>query len=179
MIYFHRELKEKLGSDYQIKKALERKEYFKIEKGLYSDTEYVNQLTIIVKKYPYAVISGESAYYYYDLTDFIPNKIVLTTTKNSTIRSDLVKQVRVNDNLFNFGIEETIINGVKVNMYNKERMLVELVRNKNHMGYDLYKEVINNYRKNAYNLDMEKIEEYLKYYRNSNKLFDMIQSEVF
>lgn len=58
---FHKELKEKLKSDYQIQKAVSNKEYFKIENGLYSDAEFVNPLEIICKKYPEAVFTADSA----------------------------------------------------------------------------------------------------------------------
>ena len=44
MLYFHKELKEKLKSDYQIQKAVEEKKYFKIDDGLYSDNQNVNYI---------------------------------------------------------------------------------------------------------------------------------------
>lgn len=47
MLYFHKELKEKLKSDYQIQKAVLNGNYYKIENGLYSDIEFVNPLEII------------------------------------------------------------------------------------------------------------------------------------
>lgn len=179
MLYFHKELKEKLKSDYQIQKAVEEKIYFKIDDGLYSDKPNVNYVEIIAKKYPNFVIYGDSAYYYHDLTDFIPNKVVLATTKNNKIRSKFVKQVRLTDNLFNLGITKLSINGTTINIYDKERMLIELARSKNKMGYDMYKEIITNYRKIADNLDIEKIEKYLSYFPYEDKLFEIIQDEVF
>ena len=179
MLYFHKELKEKLKSDYQIQKAVEEKKYFKIDEGLYSDNPNANYIEVIAKKYPNFVIYGDSAYYYHNLTDFIPQKIVLATTKNNTIRSNFVKQVRLTDELFNLGITKLKISGIEFNIYDKERMLIELVRGKNTMGYDMYKEIITNYRKIADDLDMEKIENYLSYFPYGDRLFEMIQDEVF
>ena len=101
MLYFHKELKEILKSDYQIQKAIKEKSYYKVDDGLYSDKPNVNYIEIIAKKFPNFVIYGDSAYYYHNLTDFIPNKIVLATTKNDRIRSKFVKQVRLTDELFN------------------------------------------------------------------------------
>lgn len=179
MLYFHKELKAKLKSDYQIQKAVEEKKYYKIDEGLYSDNSNINYIEIIAKKYPSFVIYGDSAYYYHNLTDFIPQKIVLATTKNNTIRSNFVKQVRLTDELFNLGITKLKINGIEFNIYDKERMLIELVRGKNTMGYDMYKEIITNYRKIVDELDMEKIEKYLSYFPYEDRLFEMIQDEVF
>lgn len=179
MLYFHKELKEKLKSDYQIQKAVAEKKYFKVDDGLYSDKPNVNYIEIIAKKFPNFVIYGDSAYYYLNLTDFIPTKVVLATTKNNKIRSKYVKQVRLTDELFNIGITKIEINGILINIYDKERMLIELARSKNQIGYDMYKEIITNYRKISDSLNMEKIENYLTNFPYSDKLFEIIQDEVF
>lgn len=179
MLYFHKELKEILKSDYQIQKAVKEKSYYKVDDGLYSDKPNVNYIEIIAKKFPNFVIYGDSAYYYHNLTDFIPNKIVLATTKNDRIRSKFVKQVRLTDELFNIGITKIEINGIYMKIYDKERMLIELARGKNTMGYDMYKEIITNYRKISDSLDIEKIEKYLIYFPYKDRLFEIIQDEVF
>ena len=90
-----------------------------------------------------------------------------------------IKQVRLQDNLYNLGVQEVKIDEDVIRVYDKERMLIELARNKNKMGYDEYKEIVINYRKIADDLDIEKIEEYLKNYTNGDKLFEIIQNEVF
>ncbi len=76
-------------------------------------------------------------------------------------------------------MQEVKIDEDVIRVYDKERMLIELARNKNKMGYDEYKEIVINYRKIADDLDIEKIEEYLKNYTNGDKLFEIIQNEVF
>lgn len=179
MLYFHKELKKKLKTDYQIQKLVLEKKLFKLDVGLYSDVKDVSYIEIIAKKYPKYVIYGESAYYYHNLTDFIPQKMILATTQNDKIRSGLVRQVKLTDELFNLGVTKIMINNVLVNIYDKERMLIELARSKNTIGYDMYKEIITNYRKIVGNLDMEKIEKYLSYFPYGDKLFEIIQDEVF
>jgi hypothetical protein len=79
--------------------------------------------------------------------------------------------------LYNLGKTQIEYEGVTINIYDKERMLIDLARNKNQIGYDLYKEIIANYRKNT--LDTQKIEEYLQYFVNGDKIFEIIQDEVF
>lgn len=120
MLYFHKELKEKLKSDYQIQKVVEEKQYFKVDDGLYSDKPNSDYIEIIAKKFPNFIIYGDSAYYYHNLT------VVLATTKNNKIKSNFVKQVRLTDKLFNVGITKTKINGITINIYDKEKMLIEL-----------------------------------------------------
>ena len=180
MLYNHSEIKDKYKSTYQIRKALENKKIFKIEKGIYSDVPSVHYLAVIMKKYPYGVITSYSAYYYHNLTDVIPDKIYLATDRNNRmISSNKIKQIRMKDELYNLGKTQIDYEGTKINIYDKERMLIELARNKNKIGYDLYKEIITNYRKLANLLDTQKIEEYLQYFVNGDKIFEIIQDEVF
>lgn len=180
MLYFHKELKEKLKSDYQIQKAVTNKEYYKIENGLYSDIEFVNPLEIIVKKYPNAIFTSDSAYYYYDLTDVIPDYFYLATKRSdSRINDKNIKQVFIPNDLFNFGKTQIEIENIKINVYDEERMLVELIRKKNIIPFDYYKEIITNYRKKADKLDIYKIQQYISYYKNEASLYDTLMREVF
>lgn len=180
MLYNYNEILEKYKNDYNIKKALKNKELFKIEKGLYSEKQNIHYLQIISKKYFYAVFGGHSAYYYHNLTDIIPQKIVLCTNRHSTrINNQKIKQIFMNDSLFNLGITKIEYEGYIIKIYDKERLLIELARNKNQMGYDLYKEIITNYREIVDSIDMRKIEKYLSYFFNADKLLEILQNEVF
>ena len=180
MIFTYNELFEKYKNTYRITKAVENKEIFRIEKGIYSDIPNVHYLEIIMKKYSYGIFTSYSAYYYHNLTDVIPNKMYLATNRNATtINSDKIQQIRMKDELYNLGKTQIEYEGIKINIYDKERMLIDLARNKNQMGYDLYKEIVSNYRKQVNLLDTQKIEEYLQYFVNGNKIFEIIQDEVF
>jgi hypothetical protein len=57
-------------------------------------------------------------------------------------------------------------------------MLIELVRNKNKISYDMYKEIINNYRNIIDSLNLLKLQEYLSKFNDGEKLLNMIQEEV-
>lgn len=58
-------------------------------------------------------------------------------------------------------------------------MLIELIRNKSKFSFDYYKEIINNYREIADEIDMSLIADYLKNFINENNILDIIQREVF
>ena len=180
MLYFHKELKVLLKSDYQIQKAVLNGEYYKIENGLYSDVEFVNPLEIICKKYPNAIFTSDSAYYYYDLTDVIPDYFFLATKRtDSRIGDNNIKQLFVPNDLFEFGKTQIEIENVRINIYDEERMLIELIRKKNTIPFDYYKEIISNYRKKVDKLDIYKIQEYISYYKNEATLYDTLMREVF
>lgn len=180
MLYTHKELINTYKSNYQIEKAVKEQKIFKIEKGIYADRKNIHYLEVIIKRYPQAIITGKSAYYYHNLTDVIPDKIYLATKRTAVrINNNKIRQILVSDKLFELGKEALVYEGVIINIYNKERMLIDLARNKNQIGYDLYKEIISNYRKLANSLDTQKIEEYLQYFVNGDKIFEIIQDEVF
>lgn len=180
MIYNYNDVLKKYGSEYKILRALNNKEIYKLSKGVYSNKEFVNYLEVINKKYPNAIFSLESAFYYHKLTDVIPPKFFLATArKNAKINNSRILQLYVPDNLLNLGKTNLSVNGVKINIYDKERMLIELVKNRNKLPFDYYKEIISSYREIVNELDMKKLETYLKKYKNNVRLFDIIQREVF
>lgn len=180
MIYTHRELKDKGMSNYNINKKVENKELYKIENGLYSDTEKYNQLEYIVKKYPNSIFTSESAFFYLGLTDYIPSKYFLATKHNAKkIENDKIEQIFMANHFFETGKSEMNYNNVKINIYNKERMLIELIRNKNTIPFDYYKEIISNYREIADEIDMSLLADYLDCFTNGKRIFEIIHREVF
>ena len=180
MLYFKNELDRTKYSTCRLNKLIENKELFKIDNRLYSDVEFVNPLEIILKKYPNAIFTSDSAYYYYDLTDVIPDYFYLATKRtDSRINDKNVKQIFVPNELFDFGKTQIEIENIIINIYNEERMLVELIRKKNILPFDYYKELITNYRKKSDKLDIYKIQEYISYYKNESTLIDTLMREVF
>ena len=180
MIFSYKELKNQGLDNYKINKKLENKELYKIEIGLYSDTEKYNQLEYVVKKYPNSIFTSESAFFYLGLTDYIPSKYFLATKHNAKkIENDKIEQIFMANHFFETGKTEMNYNNVNINIYNKERMLIELVRNKNSIAFDYYKEIISNYREIADEIDMSLLAEYLEKFTNGKNILEIIHREVF
>lgn len=180
MIYNYKEVKEKYKTYYKINKALKEKEIYKIEKNIYADTQNVNYLEIISKKYPNAIFTMDSAFYFHNLTDVIPSKINLAIERNSSrIKDNKINQVLTIKKLFEIGKTQINIEGVTINIYDKERMLIELIRSKKQIAFDYYKEIISNYRKIINKLDISKIEEYIEMFPHEEHIYESLQREVF
>lgn len=180
MIYSHKEIKKIYKSDYQINKVLENKEIYKIEKNIYSDTKNINFIEIISKKYPNAIFTMDTAFYLHNLTDVIPSKMTLATKRNaSRIKENKILQVFSSEKLFEIGKTEMNVEGTIINIYDKERMLIELIRNRNKIAFDYYKEIIGNYRKIINNLDISKLEEYIMLFPHEEHIYNILQREVF
>lgn len=180
MVYNYKEIIEIYGNDYNLKKALNRNEIFKLDKGIYSSKKVVSPLVIYSKKYPNSVITMDSAYYYYNLTDVIPSKVHLATDRNTDkINNKKIVQTFMSKDILYQGKLSLQTNDGTINIYDRERLLIELIRKKKQISFDYYKEIISNYRKIVDELDMYKIEEYLSLFKNDMSLSNILQMEVF
>lgn len=152
---------EKYKTDYDIRKLLALGKLKRVSRGVYSDDIYESDLAIIAKSYPYAVFTMNSAFYFYGLTDTIPRSYYLMTDKDATnIKDERVCQFFDNYNSLALGVETKNYCGIEIRIFTRERMLVELIRNKNKFPFDYYKEIITNYRKLVYELDIQAVQEY-------------------
>ena len=68
--------------------------------------------------------------------------------------------------------------GDKIKIYNQERMLIELIRNKSKIAFDFYKEIIGNYRKRVNKIDFGKVSEYVEHFKMNQTIMNTIQMEV-
>lgn len=179
MVYTYSECLEKCGSKYNINKLVKEGKLFKQEKGIYSDERYVPELQVISMKYPKAVFTLNSAFFYHNLTDVIPDQYYLMTSRGAAqIADKRVVQIFENSDNLMMGAEFFLQNGIQIQMYNKERMLVELLRNKNKLPFDYYKEILGNYRRIIHEMDIPMIQDYAYALPKSGMIMEALQMEV-
>lgn len=134
---------------------------------------------MIITKYPRAIYTGESAYYYMGLTDVIPEQHFIATKRtDSRIKDENVRQVFVKDELFEIGKIEMEYRGVTIPIYGLERLLVDLIRTKSRLPFDYYKEIIGSYRERAEQMDFFLVEIYASKFRTKKAIMNAIQLEV-
>ena len=90
-----------------------------------------------------------------------------------------IVQLFVDGKILNEGKVTEKIEDEYINIYDKERLLVELIRKRNQISFDYYKELISSYRESSDKLDMYKIEKYLALYKNEVNLSNALLREVF
>lgn len=183
MLYSYCELEKRLGNYSQVKKAVESGKYFKVAHGYYSDEDTnINELEVLFATYPNAILTLEGAFAFYDMSDYIPEKYVIATSQKAhKINNNKVKQLYISDELLNIGKEKVKTKYGFINIYDKERMLIELFRLKSKLSYDYFKEVINSYRKLVMEdqLDIPKLLGYLSLFSNGVSLTKQIRDVVF
>jgi hypothetical protein len=179
MLYNYSQIIDLFGTDRKLKQALTNEQIYKIERGVYSDVKYVSELSVVSMKYSHAIFTLNSAFYYHGLTDVIPEHYYIATSKETTkIRDKRVKQKYENSKELELGAIKMNYNNVEMKIYNKERMLIELIRNKNQLPFDYYKEIILNFRKIINELDIQTIIEYAYALPKTNMVLETLQLEI-
>lgn len=179
MLLTRKDCLKRYGSDYMITKQVAAGKLFRIEKGLWADQPSVPEQAVIAFKYPNAVLTMLSAFYYYGLTDVIPENYDLATDRDAAkIRDERVHQVFIPGHFLKAGAETKNHQGYPIRIYDRERMLIELLRNKSSLPYDLYKEILLNYRKILPQLNMQKIQDYAMASPKSSAIMNALQTEV-
>jgi len=167
------------GGFYHISKAIQDGILHKIAHGVYSDGGRYRNVELLLKKYPAAVVTMHSAYYYYGLTDNVPDKIHLAVERDGTkIRDSNVVEYFVPKGTGGIGVVNARLRSIDLRIVDRERLLIETVRMRTKMPLDLYHEVIGNYRRNASSLYPAKMEDYLDAFPKREVIFDAIKREV-
>lgn len=172
--------RKRFGSPYQIDKAVADGRLTKIEAGVYSDGGRVSELETIQFKYPRGILAFDSAYFYHDLTDAIPDTYHLAMPSNAAaIKDPRVKQYYVPTEIHMIGVTEMNYCGDNVRTYDLERLLIDTARMKSKLPSDLYKEVILAFRARTASLSEEKISTYLQLFPKRNMVERILYEEVF
>lgn len=178
MVYSYKELSEKGYSAYQIKKMVDDKKIYLIEKGSYSTSKDFNYLEYITKKHSNAIVTLETACICYGLLGKNkPYYRIATKQKDRKIHNSCVKQIFMMDSLYYIGINTITYKGFFIRIYDLERLLIEVVRNKVLLEYEDYHEIMNNYKKICRLLNLKKLYEYQKHFKNE-KIKKRIKSEL-
>ena len=179
MLYTWKEVNEVYGYPRKVREALSNGEIYRIGRGYYSKKPYVNPFILVATKYTYAIVTMDTAFYLHGLTDVIPDKTHLATLRSATrIKDSEVVQVFQSDGIFEAGKTQMDYEGALVTIYNKERMLIEALRNSKSMPFDYYKEIIAEYRKISDELDYQKLDEYISLFKKNDYLYNMLRREV-
>ncbi len=155
---------------------------FKIAHGVYSDEmDNAADLESLFLVYKNAVLTNESAFAFYELTDTIPEMYTIATPLNShKISFDYVKQSYMLFPFLKIGLIKVKTKYGYIQIYDKERLLVELFRQRNKFSYELYKEVVANYRKLAIEnkIDFLKVFKYCDSFANGKVIRKNIEDVV-
>ena len=179
MIYTYRGALEKYKTSFQVQKAVKKGKLTKLSRGIYTSSDEFSNFDYVVKKYPKVIFTMNSAFYYLGLTEKKPLKYHLATSRTSLrIKDDNVEQYFQIDKFLSLGVIKKKVNSRYINIYNKERMLIELIRLKNRLDPSYYEEIIHNYYLRKEELNITKLNNYINKFKMRKYLVQKIYEEL-
>ena len=170
---------ERAGSRSALEAKVKNRELFKIDRGVYASSEHPDPLVVAHALYPDAIITMDSALASYGLTDVPPDKVHLATARDATrISRKGYRQYFTEREFLNPGEVETDMGHGNVRIYNRERLLVEVMRRQAALPLDYYREIIDSYRRISEELDIRLVEDYMSLFKGQDAMFDILQREV-
>lgn len=169
MLFNYKEVLKIYKNDYQISKAISNHKLYKVEKGIYSNNHNYNQYEIVVKKYPTAVLVGQTALYLKGYISKEPPKIFLATKRNAL----RIKDNRIQQEFYSKFVEmvKNYFDAIKTEndtflpTFKDEILLVDLLRKKENYSKEIFEEALNNFKLNADHIDFWYVENELLDYR--------------
>ena len=181
MTMTYKDALEKYGSRYRLRKALSEGRVIRRSRGLYAQADDPESpLADIAARYPGAILTGATALYLHGLVDMPPETIdAATATGTTKMVVPGIRQTFVRPDALGVGRTEMEADGARVAVYDKERMLLELMRTRNKLPYDLYREAVRSYRREATYLDIYKLQDYAEAIPRGNAYLNPAMEEVF
>lgn len=153
---------------------------FCVSESIYSGIPHTLDVEIVLVKYRASVLTLNSAYYYCRLSDELLLACHLATDRSSIIIGDeRVTQSFVPHGTLAIGMANIAIDGVNLRIYAKEHVLIETMRNRTKLPYDLYREVVSSFRDIRNTLYGAKIADHLAAFPKRDSIMDAIRREVY
>lgn len=168
------------GSRHRLRKMLETGELHKHSRNLYCrKSDRPSALAAIFKRYPRSIATGMTALYLHGLVDMPPDLVDIATKRGGTKISDpAIRQHFIPDEWLDVGSSHVMHDGESMPAYDRERMLLELMRSRNKIPYDIYREAVRSYRKAADSLDIYKLEDYARLIPRGESYLERALEEV-
>lgn len=121
----------------------------KISRGVYvKKGKNLNDFFILQQRYKKGIFSHNTSLYFYHLTDRTPLKYDLTFDSKTRVHDNTINAHYVKNEFFNIGICSISFNdGTSVNVYDLERTIIDIIRNRNKIDKQILNTAIKEYMK--------------------------------
>ena len=163
-----------------VSSMLECGDIVRIKRGYYqfASMDEPNEAAMIVKLFPEAILCMDTALFHYGYSDRTPLEWNMAVSRGiSKSRFNLtypfIKPYYIDDKHLNIGVSKEIFDGIKVKIYDRERVICDCLKHKNKMDSEMFGKAIQAYlnepKKNIKNLAV-----YAKHLRVYKKAQDLI-----
>ena len=170
MVITYREALAELESRYRVRKAVSEGTLHPVGRGMYSTNRDEDALAVIAKRYPGGILTGQTALYAHGLA---------TKRGGTKIRDAAVRQHFIPEGWLGVGRSTVSVDGTELAAYDPERMLLELMRSRNKLPYDLYREAVASFRRRSERLDIYRLQDYAEAIPHGEAHLERAMEEVF
>ena len=121
----------------------------RIKRGVYATAEQLADTMIDVEAIvPGGVLCLFSAWNVHGLTTSLPQAYHIAVKRGRKVTLPVFPKVvlhHITDTMLDIGIEEQIVSGYRIQIYNKERCVCDAIKYRNKVGMDVCAEVVNSY----------------------------------
>ena len=121
----------------------------RVKRGVYATAEQLADTMIDIQAIvPGGVLCLFSAWNVHGLTTSLPQAFHVAVKRGKRITLPVFPKVElhhITDTMFEIGVEEQIVSGYRIHIYNRERCVCDAVKFRNKVGMDVCAEVVNNY----------------------------------
>ncbi len=150
--------------------------FVRVAKGIYSlENSEINEFYITGKQYKSGIFSHATALYFYQLTDRAPFSFDLTFVNNVRINNDFIKSHYVKKENHLLGqIELEIQKGLFIKIYNLERTICDIIKDKNKLDIQIFNDMMKELPK-LKNINFNLLHEYSKILRIEKKVREYME----
>lgn len=149
-----------------LKVLIEEEFIVKVSRGIYVTPDRdVSEFYIMGEQYKNAIFSHNTALYFYNLTDRTPFMLDMTFPSNVRPSNDMLCPHYINKERLELGaVTKDLGDGTSIRIYNMERTICDIIRDRNKIDSQILNTAINEYMKrNDKNLNL--LYEYAKEFK--------------
>lgn len=135
----------------------------------------VNEFFVMCQRFSSGIYSHNTALYFYDLTDRTPIKLDMTFPSNIRINNEYIHSHYVKKEKYSLGLTElNLQDNTSIRIYNLERTICDLIRDRNKMDSQIFNTAMREYSKSKHkNLNL--LYQYAKEFKIDKKLREYME----
>lgn len=121
----------------------------RIAHGIYASPEKdINEFWLMGEKFKKGIYSHNTALYFYRMTDRTPLQLDMTFPSNNRVNNDLLNVHYIKKEYYDLGLTELELEkNFTVKVYNLERTICDIIRDRNKIDLQIFNTAINEYMK--------------------------------
>ncbi len=144
-----KEVEEQGINKYHLKKLIDSGEVERLQHGIYKLVEYQTSDYVEIKLIiPNGIICLYSAWNFHELTTYVPHEYHVAIEKKAKVKLPDYPPIKLyywDNSVIQIGINQQIIDKIKIDIYNIEKSVCDAVKFRNKIGKDILNEILTNY----------------------------------